>query len=97
MEAPVAPDGTGGNGEAGVSPALSRNCNRIKDFKYGSQVARLYWLYTTSWKGVRACLFRRQLSTHLTIQYFLFITRPYDSEGSGFYFLADKRLIYIQQ
>jgi len=27
IQAPVAPDGAGGNDEAGVSPALSRNCN----------------------------------------------------------------------
>ena len=35
----MAPDGMGGNGEAGESPALSRNCNQA--FELGSQVDRL--------------------------------------------------------
>ncbi len=29
IQVPVAPDGTGGNGEVGERPALSRNCNLV--------------------------------------------------------------------
>jgi hypothetical protein len=38
---PVAPDGAGGNGEAGESPALSRNCKDRELTRSPSQDARL--------------------------------------------------------
>jgi len=31
IQVPVAPDGAGGNDEAGESPALSRNCDLVID------------------------------------------------------------------
>lgn len=57
-QVPVAPDGTGSNGEAGSSPALSRNCKNssqgyIVSVYRLSQAARLSWASRTfAVKGV---------------------------------------------
>ena len=51
-QASAAPDGADGNGEAGESPALSRNCNSLPAGK--SQVARLckHELTLAAWGAV---------------------------------------------
>jgi len=62
MQAPALPEEAGSNGEAGSSPALSRNCNPFVSLvdTMGSQVDRPYGVATSRVETGKVALFQHK-------------------------------------